>query len=114
MGVFKMRETMFILLHGANDTIDAKLPNGAKRESYIQTVIMNHKQLFKDTKHCVAMAGDLHHRQMEEYGTFDFYLIGSPVASFYADRLNLHARPSQACFILTDKGIEDHINVFFD
>lgn len=110
-----MRDTMFILTHGANDVLDAKLPaNGPKREAYIQTVIMNHKELFKETKNCVAMAGDLHKKEMVEYGTFDFYLIGSPAESLYADRLNLHSRPSQSCFILTDAGIEDYINVYFD
>lgn len=113
-GVFKRRNTVFIISHGANDVIDAKIPHSQQREAYFQRIIINNLHLIDKNTNIVAIAGDIHHRTFNEYSNFDFYTVGSPSRSLYADRLNLHARPSQTLFVLANIGIESVNYVYFN
>lgn len=112
-GIFAIRNTLFAISHGAHDKFKAKVPTGDRKQSYYQSIFLQHKHLLKDGMNCVAIMGDQHHREMKEYSDFDFYMVGSPAKSNYSDALNLKAKPSQTCFILGDSGIEAVLHCYF-
>ena len=112
-GVFVVKNSLFVISHGAHDKIKAKVPTGDRKQSYYQSVILQHKHLLKPNMNCVCMSGDLHHREMKEFSDFDYYMVGSPARSQYADALNLKSKPSQTCFLLGDQGVEAVLNCYF-
>lgn len=105
---------LFILTHGAHDTIEAKLPYGPKQEAYVQSLIIQEKDAGKRFKRVTVLAGDVHVTQSREYNNFEIIICGSPSSSGYADALNLRNRPSQLWLGVTERGVEEIGRLYFD
>lgn len=108
------KNNLFILTHGAHDTVDAKLPYGPKQESYVQSLILGAVRDGKKFRRTTVLAGDVHVMQSKEYSEFELIVCGSPSSSSYADALNLHNRPSQLWLGVTERGVEEIGRFYFD
>jgi len=105
---------LFVLTHGAHDTIKAKLPYGPKQESYVQSLIIQAVKDGQKFRHTTVLAGDVHVMQSIERNDYELIVCGSPSASDYADALNLKNRPSQIWLGVTERGVEQIGRFYFD
>ena len=112
---FKEKGTFFIAMHGAHDSIKAKLGAGGKLKSQLQSMIINSQHNFENIKERVALCADLHHSKIEEFNDFKYILLPSIVRSDeYSDALGLYSRPAQQTFLIDDNGIKSVNNYYFD
>lgn len=113
--IFEERGCLFAIDHGAHDTIEAKIPQGARLESYIQSLFIQYaERKGKMPRLKYFIQGDLHHFEACEYNDFEFIMCGSPSKSLYSDVNNWHSRPSQLWLYVTENGVEKIGKMFVD
>lgn len=111
---FEERGNLFCADHGASDTIEAKIPQGARQESYIQSLWIQYAETRPLPRHKYFIQGDLHHFEVDEKNDFEFIMCGSPSKSLYSEVNNWRSRPSQVWLTVSDRGVENICRMFFD
>lgn len=114
---FRLGNHYILLTHGASDAVEARVPNGVdKREAYFLKLMNNNPEKLLGAKSKIVFMGDQHHYERKEYNGFEFIMLPSTVKGCrYADHLNLHSRPSQRCFILSEsEGLREELAYYFD
>lgn len=110
-GSFVERNSLFIYSHGAHNSYKAKAPKGLKLDNYIQSMIINEQEKYKNITSRIALFGDLHTLNLRE--TNDFYYILAPSlisGDFYSDALGLRSKPAQISLLIDDYGIKSIFN----
>lgn len=114
-GFMVIKENLFLIDHGAHDTLKAKVPRDRKsREAYVLSLFSSRPDLMDACGNKYFLQGDQHHNELMEFNDFEFIIVSSPSSSFYADVNNWNSRPSQSSFLISDKGIVDIYRFFND
>jgi hypothetical protein len=103
---FRVKNSLFILHHGASGEYRFKVPSDAKgRKELVHRVlrIAEREGKYKGIQRVFFVQGDIHHFQCIDYGQFTFYVFGAlPTGDEYADALALESTPTQNALVLGD------------
>jgi hypothetical protein len=112
--LFKIKNTLILLDHGASDEFRSEVPkNGKPRESYVQSLLLAHPEKLIGVNQKLFIQGDKHHYEQIEFNDFEFIMMGAlPLGDQYADNSNLHARPRQNCFVINEDGLKSVLHYY--
>ena len=100
---------MFLLSHGGAAEMKISVPNrsGDKMDAYIQTFILDHKELCLTTKGRYFIQGHLHSYRHEMRNCYDYILVSAGVpATEHSNNLGFRNSPMHQCFLVKDGYIE--------
>ncbi len=113
---FTVLNTYCIMDHGDSAYFKAKVPSdGAKREAYIQSLILRNPDKWRDTTNKIFLQGDMHHFESRQFNDFQFFMLGtiSPADQYSAD-MGFHTRPQQHCLMIDSIGVSEICHYYFD
>ena len=113
---FRIGNVAILMDHGASDVSKSMIPtSGASKEAYIQALFLAYPDILNGTKCRLMVQGDRHRFMCEELRGFEHVILGSCVlGDAYADNLGLHSRARQNCLVLSEDGLKQIINFYFD
>lgn len=110
-GLFKVKNTLFVISHGYSAECKGHLPaTGKARESYIANLFLANPEALMDVKTKVLLTADQHHWEAKEYAEFEHYMLSTIVeGDKYAESMGLNSRAKQSCFVIDDEGVAEII-----
>ena len=112
---FKCAKTLIMIDHGADSKERVYVPNGAKLEKHVQTIMINNPHLLDGVKTKLFIQGDKHHFEHLEFSSFEYIMFGTILGSDeHAATNNWHNRARQSIMVIDDSGLREVIHVYFD
>ena len=112
-GLFKVKNTLFVISHGYSAEYKGKLPSGKARESYIANMFLSRPEELLGVKQKVLLTADQHHLEMREYAEFEHYMLSTTVnGDKHSEAYGLNNIARQTCFVIDSNGIKEMIYVY--
>jgi hypothetical protein len=108
-GLFKVKNTLFIVSHGYSAEYKAKIPKtGKARESYIANLFLSKPEQLIGVAQKVLLTADQHHLEMKEYAEFEHYMLSTAVrGDKHSESLGMNNIARQNCFVIDEQGIKE-------
>ena len=112
---FKVDSTLFLIDHGADARERTYVPNGAKRQSFIQSLLLSKPELLTGVKTKLFCQGDKHHWENIEFNDFEFIMFSTILGSDeHAQVNNWKNRARQSCLVLNDDGLKEIVHTYIN
>ena len=109
-------ELGIVVEHGASPYYKHKLPpNGSQRESYIQKLIWEQREILKNCKQVAFISADQHHFEYNEKNNFEQIMFSTIVGKDkYSNQNGFFNKPRQNGLVIQDGKITEVLNFYFE
>mgnify|MGYP003653888934 CR=1 FL=1 len=114
--LFSVAKNGFLMEHGYSAVTKNRLPaQGKGRENYINNLFMAKPEALTGTVRKYYLSADQHHLESYELTNVEGYMFPTLVGGCrHADNSGYKSRPRQLCLRVSEEGVKEVINFYFD